>query len=352
MSRHRRIRENVLQPSIDNQLLRRLAWIWLFLLFLLAGCAGPDRQKQAELASWTDGPSRTAIVAFVKAVTEPGSPDFVPVHDRIAVFDNDGTLWSEQPMYFQVMFSLDEVHALAQSHPDWYTRQPFMAVLQGNHAAVAKSGERGLMEIVLATNTGTSIEQYQQRVDQWLQTARHPRTKLPYTSMTYAPMRELLDYLRAYDFKTYIVSGGETEFMRPWTQKAYGIPRDQVIGSGFETQFQADGSGFELMRLPKLSFNDDGPGKPVAIQRYIGQRPILAFGNSDGDLQMLQWTTAGPGKRFAGIVHHTDAKREWAYDRDSHVGRLDKALDEARAKGWTVVDMEKEWKRIYAEQWQ
>ncbi|CAB3658967.1 hypothetical protein LMG26690_00462 [Achromobacter animicus] len=341
-----------MQASIQYRSMRRLARMWLCIVCLLAGCAASDRQKQAELASWTDGPSRVAIVAFVKAVTEPGSPDFVPEEDRIAVFDNDGTLWSEKPIYFQVMFSMDEVHALAPSHPDWATRQPFMAVLQNDHAAVAKSGERGMMEIVLATNTGMPVAQYTQRVDQWLQTARHPRTKLPYDSMTYVPMRELLDYLRARGFKTYIVSGGETEFMRAWTQKAYGIPPEQVIGTAFGSEFVASGNGYALMRLPKLDFNDDGPGKPVAIQRHIGKRPILAFGNSDGDLQMLQWTTAGPGKRFGGIVHHTDAKREWAYDRDSSVGRLDKALDAVRASGWTVVDMEKEWKRIYAQDWQ
>ncbi len=341
-----------MQPSVESQAVQRwLAWAWLCVVFLLAGCAGPDHQKHPELASWADGPSRTAIVAFVKTVTDPASPDFVPAEDRIAVFDNDGTLWSEKPIYFQVMFSMDQVHALAPSHPDWYTRQPFMAVLQGDQAAVAKSGERGLMEIVFATNTGMPVDQYTQRVDRWLEAARHPRTKLPYNRMTYVPMRELLDYLRANGFRTYIVSGGETEFMRAWTQKAYGIPPEQVIGTAFGSQFEANGGTYQLMRLPKLDFNDDGPGKPVAIQRHIGKRPIMAFGNSDGDLQMLQWTTAGPGKRFGGIVHHTDAKREWAYDRDSSVGRLDKALDEARAKGWTVVDMEKEWKRIYAQEW-
>ncbi|WGJ93116.1 HAD family hydrolase [Achromobacter mucicolens] len=340
-----------MHASFEHQYARRLAWIWLWVLFLLAGCASSGRESQAGLPSWTDGPSRTAIVAFVKAVTDPASAEFVPAEDRIAVFDNDGTLWSEKPIYFQVMFSMDEVHALAPSHPDWYTRQPFMAVLQGDHEAVARSGVHGMMEILLATNTGMPVGQYTQRVDQWLDTARHPRTKLPYDSMTYVPMRELLDYLRANGFTTYIVSGGETEFMRAWTAQAYGIPPEQVIGTLFGSEFVTSGSGFELMRLPKLDFNNDGPGKPVAIQRHIGKRPIMAFGNSDGDLQMLQWTTTGPGRRFGGIVHHTDAKREWAYDRHSSVGRLDKALDEAPARGWTVVDMEKEWKRIYAQPW-
>ncbi|KGD86828.1 haloacid dehalogenase [Achromobacter sp. RTa] len=332
----------------DIEPMRRwLGWMWLCALCLLAGCAAPASQTRADLPSWADGPSRSAIVEFVDAVTQPGSPDFVAPEARIAVFDNDGTLWSEQPMYFQFLFALDEVRAQAPSHPEWNSRQPFKAVLQDDKAALAKSGERGLMEIVVATHTGMTVEQFSQRVDEWLRTARHPRTGKPYTSMTYVPMRELLDYLRARGFKTYIVSGGETEFMRPWTEAAYGVPPEQVIGSGFTTEFQAQGGTFQLMRQPKLEFNDDGPGKPVAIQRYIGRRPILAFGNSDGDLQMLQWTAAGSGKRFAGIVHHTDAKREWAYDRDSSIGRLDKALDEARSKGWTVVDMEKEWTRIY-----
>lgn len=326
---------------------RWLAWMWLCALCLLAGCAAPQSQTRADLPSWADGPSRSAIVDFVDAVTRPGSPDFVAPDARIAVFDNDGTLWSEQPMYFELLFALDEVRAQAPSHPEWNRQQPFKAVLEGDQAALAKSGERGMMEIVAATHTGMTVDQFTQRVGNWLRAARHPRTGEPYTSMTYAPMRELLDYLRARGFKTYIVSGGEVEFMRPWTQAAYGIPPEQVIGTGFTTEFQAEGGAFQLMRQPKLEFNDDGPGKPVAIQRYIGRRPILAFGNSDGDLQMLQWTAAGPGRRFAGLVHHTDARREWAYDRNSSFGRLDKALDEARGKGWTIVDMEKEWKRIY-----
>ncbi|SEI47210.1 MULTISPECIES: HAD family phosphatase [unclassified Achromobacter] len=326
---------------------RWLAMMWLLALCLLAGCAAPQSHTHADLPSWADGPSRDAIVEFVKAVTQPGSPDFVAPEARIAVFDNDGTLWSEQPLYFEVLFALDEVRAQAPSHPEWQVRQPFKAALQNDQAALAKSGSHGMMEIIVATHTGMSVDQFSQRVDRWRQTAHHPQTGMLYSSMTYLPMRELLDYLRARDFKTYIVSGGETEFMRPWTQAAYGIPPEQVIGTVLATDFVSDGATFQLMRQPKLEFNDDGPGKPVAIQRQIGRRPILAFGNSDGDLQMLQWTMAGPGKRFAGLVHHTDAKREWAYDRQSHVGRLDKALDAARVQGWTIVDMEKEWKRIY-----
>ncbi|MBV7482421.1 HAD family phosphatase [Bordetella sp. BOR01] len=317
---------------------------------LLAACAGTDnaRTSSAELPSWNDGPSRAAIIEFVKAVTQPGSPDFVAVGERIAVFDNDGTLWSEQPMYFQLLFALDRIKTMAPSHPEWARRQPYKAAIAGDHAALAKAGEPALLKIVGVTHTNMSTDDFTLSVTQWAAKARHPRFNEPYTSMTYAPMRELLDYLRARDFKTYIVSGGETEFMRAWAQEAYDIPPEQVIGSSFVTSFDMRGGQPVLWRHGKLEFNDDGPGKPVAIQRYIGRRPILAFGNSDGDLQMLQWTAAGSGKRFTGLVHHTDAKREWAYDRDSKIGRLDRALDEAQRQGWTVVDMEKEWSRVYA----
>ncbi len=326
---------------------RWLAWAWLCAICLLAGCAAPQPRTDADLPSWSDGPSRAAIVDFVNAVTQPGSPDFVPPDERIAVFDNDGTLWSEQPMYFEVLFAMDEVRAQAPLHPEWKTTQPFKAVLDDDKAALARSGEEGLKTLVAATHTDMTVEQFSERVSHWMQDARHPTTGMAYSSMTFQPMRELLVYLRARGFKTYIVSGGETEFMRPWTQAAYGIPPEQVIGTSFVSELQTDGGVLQIMRLRKLDFLDDGPGKPVAIQRYIGRRPILAFGNSDGDLQMLQWTTAGPGRRFGGLVHHTDAKREWAYDRESSFGRLDKALDAARAHGWTVVDMENEWKRIY-----
>jgi len=317
---------------------------------LLAACAAPQKAAapQAVLPSWNEGPSRTAIVEFVRTVTQPGGPDFVAAEDRIAVFDNDGTLWSEQPLYFQMLFALDRVKEMAPQHPEWAKRQPFKAVIEGDKATLAKAGQGGLLKIVGATHTGMTVDDFTQSVTQWTATARHPRFNQPYTSMTYVPMRELLDYLRANGFKTYIVSGGETEFMRPWSQTAYGVPPEQVIGSGFATTFEMRDGKPVLWRQGKLDFNDDGPGKPVAIQRYIGRRPLLAFGNSDGDLQMLQWTAAGAGKRFAGIVHHTDAQREWAYDRDSSVGRLDRALDEAQRSGWTVVDMKTEWKRIYA----
>ncbi|MFI8481692.1 HAD family hydrolase [Pseudomonas sp. NPDC078700] len=319
-----------------------LRWLTAFLLVLPL-----LTQAAEELPSWNDGPSRQAIEEFVQAVTEEGSKDYVPVAQRIAVFDNDGTLWSEQPMYFQLLFALSEVKRLAPEHPEWKTEQPFKAVLEDDQKTLAAGGMDGLMKIVGATHTGISTTEFSENVERWLASAKHPKTAKPFTEMVYQPMLELLNYLRAHGFKTYIVSGGEVEFMRTFAEEVYGIPPEQVIGTTFATQFQDKDGKYSILREPKLALNDDGPGKPVSIQSIIGRRPILAFGNSDGDLQMLQWTTAGDGKRFAGIVHHTDANREWAYDRDSKIGRLDKALDAAKANDWTVVDMAKEWKHIY-----
>lgn len=319
-------------------------WFALLLLLLLTGLA----RAQTPLPSWNEGPSRQAILGFVQTVTTEGSPDYVAPADRIAVFDNDGTLWSEQPLYFQLIFALDQVKAMAPQHPEWSTEQPYKAAIEGDRQALAASGTEGLLKIVGATHTNMTTQAFGAEVRQWIKTARHPRFKQPYTSMIYAPMLELLDYLRGNGFKTYIVSGGEVEFMRAWAQDVYGIPPEQVIGTTFVTEFQMQDGKPVLMRTPKLDFNDDGPGKPVAINKFIGRQPIFAFGNSDGDLQMLQWTAAGSGKRFAGLVHHTDARREWAYDRDSKIGRLDRALDEAQQKGWVIVDMAKEWRRVYA----
>lgn len=335
-----------MESSLAGTVRRWAAWAGLAALALLvSACARP---QSADLPSWKDGPSRQAIVAFVQAVTVPGSPDFVSAEQRIAVFDNDGTLWSEQPMYFEVLYALDRVKAMAPQHPEWARRQPFKAAIEGDQAALAKSGQAGLMKIVGVTHTGMSVDDFTQSVADWAGTARHPRFDQRYIDMTYAPMRELLDYLRASGFKTYIVSGGEVEFMRAWAPAAYGIPPEQTIGTTFATNFDDRGGTPVLWREGKVEFNDDGPGKPVAIQRHIGRRPIMAFGNSDGDLQMLQWTAAGEGRRFAGLVHHTDAQREWAYDRKSKVGRLDRALDVARQQGWTVVDMRTEWNRVYS----
>ncbi|ASV38891.1 haloacid dehalogenase [Pseudomonas sp. NS1(2017)] len=312
----------------------------LLLLSLPALAADP-------LPSWNEGPNKKQIIEFVQAVTAVGSKDYVKPAERIAVFDNDGTLWTEQPAYFEVLFAFDEVKRLAPQHPEWKITQPFQAVLDGDHKALAAAGMDGLLKIIGATHTGVSTEAFIDNAKQWLKQARHPKTGKPFDQMIYQPMLEMLDYLRSQQFKTYIVSGGDTAFMRAFAEEVYGVPPEQVIGSNFVTQFQLKDGKPHVLRTAKLAHNDDGPGKPESIDAIIGRRPILAFGNSDGDLQMLQWTAAGPGKRLMGLVHHTDAQREWAYDRNSQVGRLDKALDLAKQQNWTVVDMAIDWGRIY-----
>ena len=299
------------------------------------------------LSSWNDGKAKQSIVAFVEKVTKEGSPDFVPAAERIATFDNDGTLWAEQPMYFQFFFALDRVKALAPQHPEWKDKEPFASLLKGDLKTALAGGDRALLKLVMATHAGMTTVEFEQIVKDWIATAKHPKTDKYYTEMVYQPMLEVLSYLRANGFKNFIVSGGGIEFMRPWVEKVYGIPPEQVIGSSIKTKFEMRDGKPVLVRLPEVNFIDDKAGKPVGIQMHIGRRPIAAFGNSDGDLQMLQWTTGAPGARFGLIVHHTDAEREWAYDRKSHIGTLDKALDEAKAKGWTVVDMKKDWKRIF-----
>jgi phosphoglycolate phosphatase-like HAD superfamily hydrolase len=315
-----------------------------FLILLLLGTTA----KAADpLASWNDTGPKKAIIEFVEQVTKEASPNFVPVLERIAVFDNDGTLWAEQPMYFQGLFALDRVKALAPQHPEWKTKEPFASLLKGDLKTAFAGGERAMMEVVMATHAGMSTVEFEKIVQDWLATAKHPKTHKPYTEMVYQPMLELLAYLRANGFKTFIVSGGGVEFMRPWTEKVYGIPPEQVVGSSIKTKFELREGKPVLMRLAQLDFIDDKVGKPIGINEHIGRRPIAAFGNSDGDLQMLQWTTAGTGARFALIVHHTDAEREWAYDRKSSIGRLDKALDEAKVKGWTIVDMKNDWKTVF-----
>jgi phosphoglycolate phosphatase-like HAD superfamily hydrolase len=316
-------------------------------------CNGAARAQSvassAPLPSWNEGATKKSITDFVERVTAPGTPDFVPAEQRIATFDNDGTLWTEQPVYFQLAFAFDEIKRLAPQHPEWKTQPPFRAVLDKDMQALAEAGEKGLLEIMAATHTGMTTEEFRKSVLDWLATARHPRFKRPYTDLVYQPMIELLGYLRANGFKTFIVSGGGVEFMRPWVEKVYGIPPEQVVGSSGVVKFQVGADGKPvLMKLPQIEFVDDGPGKPVGINRFIGRRPIFAFGNSDGDQQMLEWTAAGGGARFMGLVHHTDAVREYAYDRDSKVGKLDKALDEATAKSWTVVDMKNDWKKVFA----
>jgi hypothetical protein len=316
-------------------------------LFSVCGVAA----EQAPLASWNDGPTKSAIVKFVAEVTTPGTPNFVPPHERIATFDNDGTLWCEMPIYTQFAFAIDRVKALAPEHPEWKDKQPFKAVLENDRAAIIASGELGLAEIVMASHAGMTPSDFEMIVRDWLATARHPRFQRHYTSLVYQPMLELLAYLRKNEFKTFIVSGGGIEFMRPWTERVYGIPPYQVVGSSIKTQYELRGDTPILMRLPEVNFIDDKQGKPIGINRYIGMRPIAAFGNSDGDYEMLRWTTASePGRprpRFGLIVHHTDAKREYAYDNPSMVGQLKRALDEAPKRGWTVVDMQEDWKTIF-----
>jgi hypothetical protein len=318
--------------------------------FVLVFCSTASAQPVDSLPSWHDGEARQSIIEFVEKVTQEGSPGFVPPADRIAVFDNDGTLWAEQPMYFQLLFALDRIKALAPQHPEWKDKEPFASLLKGDvHAALA-GGEHAILEIVMGTHAGMTTTEFEASVKDWIASARHPTTNRPYTEMVYQPMLELLAYLRANGFKTFIVSGGGIEFMRPWTEKIYGIPPEQVIGSSIKVKYELHDGTPALVRLPEMDFIDDKEGKPVAIHQQIGRRPIAAFGNSDGDLQMMQWTTAGKGPRFALYVRHTDAEREWAYDRNSSIGRLDKGLDEAKAKGWTIVDMKRDWKVIYPDE--
>lgn len=319
----------------------------VFFAFCLTLVLNAQAQNADPLPSWADGAAKQAIVGFVSKVTRENSPSFVPVSERIATFDNDGTLWAEQPMYFQLLFALDRLKVLAPQHPEWSSQEPFASLLKGDVKGALAGGDRAILEIVMTSHAGMTTDEFTAIVKDWIATARHPLTRLPYTEMVYQPMLEVLAYLRANGFKTFIVSGGGVEFMRPWTQAVYGIPPEQVVGSSIKTEFQMRDGKPVLVRLPQVNFIDDKTGKPVGINQYIGRRPIIAFGNSDGDLQMLQWTTAAAGPRLGVLVHHTDARREWAYDRKSSVGQLDKALDEASVQGWTVVDMKQDWKVIY-----
>jgi hypothetical protein len=316
--------------------------------FLLAfACSVLGVSAAEPLPSWKDTGPKKAIVSFVEKVTKEGSADFVPVPERIAVFDNDGTLWAEQPMYFQALFVFDRVKVLAPEHPEWRDKEPFASLLKGDMKGVEASGQKGLMEMLAATHTGMTTEEFTRTVSDWIATAKHPKTGKLYTEMVYQPMLELTAYLRENGFKTFIVSGGGIEFMRPWTERVYGIPPEQVVGSSGKLKLEMKDGKPVLRKLPEINLIDDKEGKPVGIQMHIGRRPLMAFGNSDGDLQMLQWTTAGEGARFGLIVHHDDAEREWAYDRESHIGTLDKAWDEAKPAGWTVVSMKDDWSAIF-----
>ena len=309
--------------------------------------AQPAAAPVDPLPSWNDGASKQAIVAFVARVTKAGGPDFVPPPERIATFDNDGTLWSEKPLPFQVIFAFDRVKALAPQHPEWKTKPPFASLLKGDMAGVAASGEKGVLALIAATHTGMTTDEFAATVHEWITTARDPKTGRLYTEMVFQPMLELLTYLRANGFKTFIVSGGGVEFMRPWAESVYGIPPEQVVGSAGKTKLEMRDGKPVLIKLPALDFIDDKEGKPVGIQSRIGRRPIAAFGNSDGDMQMLEWATAGPGARFALFVHHDDGAREFAYDRTDKLQQFNKGWDEAVAKGWTVISMKDDWKVVY-----
>ena len=299
------------------------------------------------LPSWNEGETKQAIMAYVQDVTNSESQNFIPIADRIATFDNDGNLWSEQPAYFQLFFAIDRVKAMAPDNPEWTNKQPYKAVLENDMETLMSYGEHGLLEIVMATHAGMTTDEFEQIVKDWLANSKHPRFDKPYNELVYQPMLELLDYLRANNFKTFIVSGGGIEFMRPWTEEVYGIPTDQVVGSSIVTKFNYNNGDPVIKRIPKMDFIDDKAGKPVGINKHIGKKPVFASGNSDGDLQMMQWADSNTYKSFQLYLHHTDAEREWAYDRDSHIGKLDKGLDEANEKGWTVIDMKNDWKVIY-----
>ncbi|HEV2159666.1 HAD family hydrolase [Bradyrhizobium sp.] len=335
-------------PHPDRRALLSSLAMLPFLSAALRSTSAVAQTQTGSLPSWNEGPTKASIVDFVARVTENGGPYFVPPDQRIATFDNDGTLWVEQPMYVQLAFALDRVKVLAPMHPEWKDQQPFAAVLNGDPKALAAFGEKGVAELVAVTHAGMTTAEFEKIVTDWLATARDARFKRPYTELVYQPMLELLAYLRANGFKTFIVSGGGIEFMRPWTERVYGVPPEQVVGSSIKTRYEMRDSTPVLFRLPEVDFIDDKAGKPIGINSHIGRRPIAAFGNSDGDLEMLQWATLGTsGARFGLIVHHTDAEREYAYDRQSHFGKLDVALDAAAVNRWTVVDMKKDWKRIF-----
>lgn len=320
----------------------------LLAVFAVAALLGAAHAIAADpLPSWNDTNAKRAILAFVEKVTTEGSPEFVPPAERIATFDNDGTLWSEEPMYFQLFFALDRVKQLAPQHPEWKTQEPFASLLKGEVKGALAGGEKALLEIVMATHAGVTTEEFAKVAGDWLATARHPKTGRLYTEMVYQPMLELLAYLQSRGFKTFIVSGGGIEFLRVFAEKVYGVPPEQVVGSSIKSKYEVRNGCPVLVRLPELDFIDDKAGKPVGIGKFIGRRPVMAFGNSDGDFEMLEYVTGGAGPRFGLIVHHTDADREYAYDRKSPFGRLDKALTEAPKRGWTVVDMKKDWKRVF-----
>jgi len=340
-----------------KQLIKLNTLAFILLAFLMYSCDtektnvksedSVSKSTQDPLPSWNEGQTKTAIISFVKAVSDESSSDFIEVKNRIATFDNDGNLWSEQPAYFQLFFAIDRVKAMAADHPEWATEQPFKAVLDNDMQELAKQGEHGLLKLVMATHAGNTTEEFKADVQGWIKTAMHPTKNVTYDQLVYQPMLELLDYLRANDFKTYVVSGGGVDFMRAFVTEIYGIPEEQIIGSRIKTAFVYNDGNPVIKRLPELDFIDDKDGKPLNIQKIIGKKPVFSSGNSDGDLQMMQWTASNKHKSFMLYLHHTDQEREWAYDRDSHIGKLDKGLDQAIKDGWTVIDMKNDWKVIY-----
>lgn len=299
------------------------------------------------LPGWQEGAAQETIVSFVESVTDLTKPTYVPAAERIAVFDNDGTLWAEQPLYFQLFFALDRVRELAEQHPEWQSEQPFKAAIENDRQALIESGKAGLLKLVGASHAGNTPDEFRDIVNDWLAEARHPERKVPYTDLVYGPMQELMDYLRDNGFRVFIVSGGGIEFMRAWTERVYGIPPHQVVGSSIRTEYTERNGEPVIVRLPDVDFIDDKEGKPIGINRHIGQRPLIAVGNSDGDYAMLDWTTAGSGPRLGVLIRHTDAEREWRYDRDSAIGRLDQGLDDAPGKGWLIVDMKRDWRYVF-----
>lgn len=325
----------------------RLCFVSVLICFWMAAALLSAAEKPDPLPSWNDGPVKSSIVEFVQRVVSAGTPSFVPEDQRIAVFDNDGTLWSEQPNYVEWLFVTDRIKALAQGRPEWKTQQPFKAVLDNDWKAFHDSGQEGMQKIYIATHSGMTTAEFETSVLEWLVKEKHPRFNRPYTDLVYQPMLDLLAYFRRNGFKTFIVSGGAIDFMRPWTQRVYGVPPEQVIGTSQQMRYELRNGKPVLVLLPQPQLICEDDGKAVGIQTRIGRRPIAAFGNADSDLKMLEWTAAGDGVRFLLLVHHTDAEREWAYDRNSGIGRLDKAIDEALKRGWTLVDMKRDWKRIY-----
>jgi phosphoglycolate phosphatase-like HAD superfamily hydrolase len=323
----------------------------LGMVLVLVTGATPDcfAAPAADLPSWADNETRTTIVGFVEDVTDPASPNYVAVPERIAVFDNDGTLWAEQPMYFQLAFTMDRMLALAAQHPEWATEEPFKFVLERDMPGLFSTGYEGLMQLLNATHSGLTAAEFEREVLDWIGRARHPHTGRAYTSMVYQPMLELIRYLESHEFQVYIVSGGGQDFLRAWSESVYGIPPERVVGSYGEAGYEVVDGTPVVKKLPGIAFVNDKEGKPVGIHRFIGRRPVIAFGNSDGDFAMLEWTTAGEGARLGALIHHTDARREWAYDRGSHIGGLERGLDEAGARGWVVVDMARDWTVVYPE---